>query len=164
MKPTKELIVNEILSEMDFGASYTECMQLCATKWDLPKGTFVRYWNEASKRYQEANEKDKRVIAEVREQVVRNRALNAIMEREEIMETLTKIARGEIPLMKHIVCDGMIQEREVVPSWKDRRDAAAELNKMRGDYAPVRKDITTNGDSIAPAPVFRILLDDDGEL
>lgn len=169
MKPTKELIVNDILSEMDFGASYTECMQLCATKWNLPKGTFVRYWKEASESYLAANLKDKQVQAEVREQAVRLRALEAIMSKEERMQVLTQIARGEIPLVKHIVVSlgdnqgSVIKEREVVPTWRDRRDAVAELNKMEGDYAPLKKDITSNGESIAPAPVFNITLDD-GEL
>jgi len=169
MNPKKEVIVNEILSEMDFGITYTECMQLNHSKWKLTEGTFVRYWKTASEMYLRANERDKQVQAEVREQVIKNRALNAIMSKEERMEILTKIGRGEIPLVKHIVVSlgdnqgSVIKEREVVPTWRDRRDAVAELNKMEGDYAPLRKDITSNGESIAPAPVFNITLDD-GEL
>lgn len=169
MNPKKEVIVNEILSEMDFGASYTECMRINVSKWRLPEGTFVRYWKTASEMYLRANERDKQIVAEVREQVVRDRALNAIMSKEERMEILTKIGRGEIPLIKHIVVSlgdnqgSVIKEREVVPTWKDRRDAVAELNKMEGDYAPLKKDITTNGESIAPPPVFNIVLED-GEL
>jgi hypothetical protein len=164
MKPRKELIVNEILGEMDFGISYTECMRINESKWKLPEGTFVRYWKAASEIYLAGLEKDKQLVAEVREQVVKDRALNAIMSVEERKAILTQIGRGEIPLMKYIVCDGEIQQKEVVPTWRDRRDAVAELNKMEGDYAPLKKDITTNGDSIAPAPVFRIILDEDGEL
>lgn len=164
MKPSREAIINEILSEMDFGISYTECKATIGEKRQVPDRTFDRYWKEAGIRYLAANERDKQVVAEVREQAVRLRALGTILTKEERMQILTDIATGGIPLVKHIVCDGVIQEREVVPSWRDRRDAVAELNKMEGAYAPVRKDITTNGDSIAPAPVFRILLDDDGEL
>jgi len=36
----------------------------------------------------------------------------------------------------------------------------AEINKMEGDYAPIKKDITSKGESIAPAPVFNIILED----
>ena len=67
---------------------------------------------------------------------------------KEIQEILTQIAKGEIPLVKHIVCDGVIQEVDVVPAWADRRAAIAELNKMEGDYAPVKKDITSGGEPI----------------
>lgn len=62
----------------------------------------------------------------------------SVIERQEI---LSKIARGEIPLKKAMVCDGMIQEVEVVPDWMDRKNAIAELNKMEGDYAPTKTDI-----------------------
>lgn len=72
----------------------------------------------------------------------------AILSKHERQEILTQIAKGEIPLVKHIVCDGVIQEVDVVPAWADRRAAIAELNKMEGDYAPVKKDITSGGEPI----------------
>jgi hypothetical protein len=148
MKPNKELIVNEILGEMDFGITYKECMQLNQSKWKLTEGTFVRYWKEASARYLAANEREQKAKEVVRVQMAQESLKKAILSKHERMEILTQIARGEIPLVKHIVADGMIQEREVVPSWKDRRDAVAELNKMEGDYAPIKKDITSGGEPL----------------
>lgn len=60
----------------------------------------------------------------------------------ERMEILTKIALGEIPLLKPVSVDGQIEMVEVVPAWSDRREAIAELNKMCGDYAPVRQKLS----------------------
>jgi len=58
------------------------------------------------------------------------------------MEILSKMARGEIKLTKYIVCDGEIQERDIVPDYSDRRAAIAELNKMDGSYAPEKRIVT----------------------
>lgn len=75
----------------------------------------------------------------------------------ERMEILSSIARGEIPLKKPMVCDGAIELIEVVPDWMDRKSAIAELNKMQGEYAPAKTDITTNGENL-PAIINRIII------
>jgi len=168
MKPNKELIVNEMLGEMDFGITYSECLELNQTKWDLSHGTFVRYWKEASSRYLASNEKAKEAENDMRIQMAQERVKKAILTKEERLEILSQIARGEIPMVKYIVvsggaaCGSSIEERTIYPAWRDRRDAVAEINKMEGDYAPIKKDITSGGEAIA-APVFNIVMDN-GEL
>jgi hypothetical protein len=67
-------------------------------------------------------------------------AAEEIMGVQERMAILTKIARGSIPLIKPMVCDGSIHDIEVVPDWMDRKNAIAELNKMDGTYAPEKKE------------------------
>ena len=62
----------------------------------------------------------------------------------ERMQILTQIARGEIPLYKPMVCDGVIENVPVVPDWMDRKNAIAELNKMDGSYAPTKATINVN--------------------
>jgi hypothetical protein len=148
MKPNREIIINEILAEMDFGITRAEALAMNGEKWQLPTRTFDRQWKEASRRYLAANEREQKAKEVVRVQMAQELVKKAILSKHERMEILTQIARGEIPLTKHIVADGMIQEREVVPSWKDRRDAVAELNKMEGDYAPIKKDITSGGEPL----------------
>lgn len=84
-----------------------------------------------------------KVEVEVAKEVeVRKLDIMDAMERKAI---LTQIARGEIPLKKVIVVDKAIEEIEVVPDWMDRKLAIAELNKMEGDYAPI-KQASTNPD------------------
>jgi len=168
MKPNKELIVNEILSEMDFGATATEIKAIYVEKWRISERTFERYWQEASSRYLEANERVKEAENAVRIQMAQERVKKAILTKHERLEILSQIARGEIPMIKHIVvaqggdCGSSIEERTIYPAWRDRRDAVAEINKMEGDYAPIKKDITSGGEAIA-APVFNIVMDN-GEL
>lgn len=78
-----------------------------------------------------------------------------IMTVAERIDILTKIAFGEIPLNKPMVCDGVIQLVPVVPDWTDRRGAIAELNKMDGSYAPI-KQANTNvaGEDVPTTFVF----------
>jgi len=76
-----------------------------------------------------------------------------IMSVAERIDILTKIAFGEIPLTKPMVCDGVIQLVPVVPDWTDRRGAIAELNKMDGSYAPI-KQAQTNIEGLDVLPTF----------
>jgi len=160
MKPNKELIVNEMLGEMDFGITYTECMEVNKRKWKLTEGTFVRYWKEASARYLAANESAKKAISEVREDAVKNRASKGILSKEERLEILSNIARGDLSYQMEVPSKFGPQKITAWPSFNDRKGAVNEINKMEGDYAPIKKDITSKGEQIA-APVFKIILDDE---
>lgn len=164
MKPNKEHIITEMLQEIEKGSNFTQCSDFFDLVWSLPSSTFKRYWKIASDRHRARQEATQTALAEYALELEKEGLKRAILSKHERMEILTQIALGEIPMVKHMVVDKYIEEVDIAPSWKDRKEAIAELNKMEGDYAPLKKDITTNGDSIAPAPVFRILLDDDGEL
>ena len=148
LKPDKQIVVDEILSELDFGITYNDCLLLNRTKWQLADRTFVTYWNEARRRFSELSERTQIALEQVYIEGKKEALKKAILDKHERMEILTQIARGEIPLNKHIVCDGIIQERETLPAWGDRRAAIAELNKMDGEYAPIKKDITSGGEKI----------------
>lgn len=165
-KPDRERILAEMVEEIrDWGTGYSDMKAINVEKWQLAERTFDRYWTEASQRYLAASQSEQKAKDDLRIQMETEAFKSKILTRLERMEILSEIARGEIPLTKHIVCDGVIQEREVVPAWMDRKAALAELNKMDGEYAPIRKDITSGGEQL-PAPVFKIILDDpeDGEL
>jgi hypothetical protein len=164
MKPNKELIVNEILGEMDFGITYKACMQLNQSKWKLTEGTFVRYWKEASARYLAANEREQKAKEVVRAEMAKERVKKAILTKEERLEILSQIARGDLSYKQEVPSKFGPQTVTAWPSFNDRKGAVAEINKMEGDYAPIQKDITSKGESIAPAPIFNIVLDNDDEL
>ena len=168
MKPNKEVMITEMIAAMDFGEDRAAAMATLCEKWQIKTRTFDRYWAEARTRFEASMEVEKKAFDEVRLEAKVAAFKSQIMGKVERMEILSKIARGEIPLSKPMVVSlgsGMgseIQTTEVAPSWLDRKLAIAELNKMDGEYAPVRKDITTGGEQL-PAPVFNIILDD-GEL
>ena len=148
MKPKKEQTVNEMLLEIEMGVSYSECLRVNDGLWGLPSSTFDRYWAEASKRFKARLDAIEEATTKAAVSMEIKALKKAILSKHERQEILTQIAKGEIPLIKHIVCDGVIQEVDVVPAWADRRAAIAELNKMEGDYAPVKKDITSGGEPI----------------
>ena len=148
IKPEKEMIITEILDEIDFGVTSGECKSKICEKWRIAERTFDRYWKEALSRFQALNERTQKALDEIHIEAKKEALKKAILSKHERQEILTQIAKGEIPLVKHIVCDGVIQEVDVVPAWADRRAAIAELNKMEGDYAPVKKDITSGGEPI----------------
>lgn len=149
MTPSREIIINELFTEIsDWGISYTEAVAMNNEKWRKPSRTFDAYWAKALEKFKAANERRELALEEVRTEAEKERLKKAILTKDERLEILTQIAKGEIPLTKHIVCDGVIQERDVVPTWKDRKDAISEINKMEGDYAPIKKDITSGGNEI----------------
>ena len=92
MRPSKEHLITEILAELENGISFTSCASLFDLNWAIPESTFKRYWREASTRHSDAqaatqNEK-KQLILEPSKQ----RLKKAILNKDERMEILTKIA------------------------------------------------------------------------
>lgn len=63
------------------------------------------------------------------------------------MELLTKLATGEIPTWREVITEAGIQKLEYY-SGAEAKAAIAEINKMDGEYAPIRKDITSGGEKI----------------
>jgi len=71
-----------------------------------------------------------------------------IMSSVERQEYLTRVLNGEIKTKVPIVIAGKIMEYPAEPSQTDKLKALAELNKMQGDYAPIRTDIKIDGEPI----------------
>lgn len=87
---------------------------------------------------------------QLNKEIVEQANVNAIVKTSEMriisaarrMEILSDIAEGLIPLNKPMVCDGVIELVSIVPDWTDRKNAIAELNKMTGDHAATKTDVT----------------------
>jgi len=147
LKPNKQIVVDEILSELDFGITYNECLLLNRTKWQLADRTFVRYWNEARTRFSELSERTQIAFADIYLEGKKEALKKAILNKHERMELLTKLATGEIPTWREVITDAGIQKLEYY-SGAEAKAAIAEINKMDGEYAPIRKDITSGGEKI----------------
>lgn len=160
MKPNKENIITEILIEIEKGANFTQCSNLFEIVWSLPPSTFKRYWKIASDRFRERQHRIQTELEGVALELEKEALKKAILTKQERMEILSEIARGEMGMLKYIVCDGGIYEREIDPMWKDRKDAIAELNKMDGSYTPLKTDMTSGGETLN-APIFNIVLADE---
>ena len=105
-----------------------------------------------AKRYaaqiQTERERVGKVIEAAKDKLASDIAVKNIMSKTKRMEYLSKMARGEVKVKKPFVIAGKIMEYPADPDHSERRAAIAELNKMAGDYAATKQDITTNGKEI----------------
>jgi len=69
----------------------------------------------------------------------RNLKILTVAERKDI---LSKMAIGELVSQQIVIIQGSPDLMEVKPSHADRRAAIAELNKMGGDYSPMKTELT----------------------
>ena len=157
MKPKKEQTVNEMLLEIEMGTSYTECLKINGGLWGLPPTTFDRYWGEASKRYKARLDAIEEATTKVAVSMEVKALKKAILSKHERQELLSKLATGEIRSWREVVTESGVIKLEYY-SASEAKQNIAELNKMDGDYAPVKKDITSGGEKLA-APTFEIILD-----
>lgn len=109
------------------------------------------------KRLQEENAE---IVKAAATKAIQDDTTRDIMQRAERMGILTQIARGNIKLGKPMVVDKVIQVIEVVPDYMDRKNAIAELNKMDGNYAAAKADITTT--NTTPQATTAVVLNFDG--
>ena len=147
MKPKKEQTVNEMLLEIEMGTSYTECLKINGGLWGLPPTTFDRYWGEASKRYKARLDAIEEATTKVAVSMEVKALKKAILSKHERQELLSKLATGEIRSWREVVTESGVIKLEYY-SAAEAKQNIAELNKMDGDYAPVKKDITSGGEPI----------------
>lgn len=101
---------------------------------------------EIKSKIKEFQETNKRIVNKANQKAADKVSEGEIASIQERMVILTKIARGEIPLTKPMVCDGVIEMVPVIPDWMDRNKAIAELNKMDGSYAPTKVEQKNTGE------------------
>ena len=143
-KASNQIIIDYLAEQIRLAKTRAAVLGKTTKKWGISRTTFDRLWKIANQQHIELQEKAKAAADKVYIAATEKAAEKAIMSKLERQEVLTQIARGEIPLQKAMVVDGMIQFIEVAPDWMDRKSAIAELNKMDGDYAPAKQQIQIN--------------------
>jgi len=144
MKVTNKAVIDFLITKIKLGQSFDTCLKLCETKWNLTRSTFIRRWNDANKEHLEAQQAKKSKIASNDTIKAINEEIDQLMTVAERQSILASIARGELKIRKpFVVSRGATQGSEIVdheclPDYADRKGAIAELNKMRGDYAPTK--------------------------
>lgn len=119
----------------------TNLYELLRTKYKFGKQRFFKIANDALTEWSSLKKKaQNEQITQLEKEAVKE----AVMSRVERQKILTQIARGEIPLRKAMVVDGIIEYIDIVPDWMDRKQSIAELNKMEGDYAPTKTELSTD--------------------
>lgn len=146
-----------MLLEIEMGITYSECMKLNESLWQLTQSTYDRYWVEASKRYKARLDAIEEATTKVAVSMEIKALKKAILSKHERQELLSKLATGEIKSWREVITERGVVTLEYY-SASEAKQNIAELNKMDGDYAPVKKDITSGGEKLA-APTFEIILD-----
>ena len=144
LKPNKENIITEILIELERGINFTACAELFDMNWALPPTTFKRYWKEANSRYQTVNVIAQKELSDIFLDGKKEALKKAILTKHERLELLSKLATGEIATWREVITERGIQKLEYY-SGAEAKAAIAEINKMDGEYAPIKKDITSGG-------------------
>jgi len=143
-----ENAINEILSDLDFGMDRADCLSKFVEKWRVSTRTFDRYWSEALSRFAALNIRAQNVLEQEYINGKKEALKKAILTKHERMEILTQIAKGELTFQKEVPTKFGPQMITATPDFTDRKAAIAELNKMDGEYAPSRKDITSGGEPL----------------
>jgi hypothetical protein len=144
MKVTKEIIIDYIIQELKLGKERAEMMSKVVDKWQINPRTFDRYLRTAKERHLKAQQAKKSKIASNDTIKAISEEIDQLMTVAERQSILASIARGELKIKKpFVVSRGATQGAEIIdheclPDYADRKGAIAELNKMRGDYAPTK--------------------------
>ena len=144
MKKTPQHI--EFIRLVANGLGNSEAYSLTYPNKSLTKGTLKVESSKLAKKYAKEIDEQRLINKSIvdlanKDTIVKTSEMH-LMSVARRMEILSDIAEGKIPLNKPMVCDGVIELVPIVPDWMDRKSAIAELNKMCGDYAPTRQDIT----------------------
>jgi len=147
IKPKKEFCVNELLSELDWGTRYSEALGKYGKLWGISDSGFDNYWAEANRRFNATADEIKKAKTDFIIKEEKKAVKKAILSKYKRMELLSKIATGEVKAWREVITEAGVQKIEYY-SGAEVKAAIAELNKMDGEYAPIRKDITSGGEKL----------------
>ena len=160
VNPKKDIIIAELVADMDFGVTREQALASTHKKWQTTTRTFDRYWQLAKQIYSDEIEALRAARLDVKIAAEVEKVNSEIMDKNERMRVLTQMANGTLQVQRNVVTKDGVLTVLALPDYADRKAAIAELNKMDGEYAPVRKDITSGGEKLPPVN-FQIILDDE---
>lgn len=138
--PNREAQIKFILSKLKEGKKRADYLDEYVHKF----GTSAAMMDKNIKIAKARIDAEKAMFAQKLEKKIEQRVdeiAGRILSQTEIMITLSKIIAGEVLYTKPMVVDGQVVEVPVAPDYQDRKNAAAELNKMRGDYEAAKMKV-----------------------
>lgn len=138
--PNREAQIKFILDKLKEGKKRSDFQEDYLAKF----GTSIPMMDKNIKEAKAQIDKEKALFAQKLEEKIEQKAdqiAGRILSQAEIMITLSKIIAGEVLYTKPMVVDGQVVEVPVAPDYQDRKNAAAELNKMRGDYEAAKMKV-----------------------
>ena len=145
IKSNKQVIIDFIISCLKVGEDRKKILAKIGKKWQISERTLDRYLKISNQQHTEEQQVIKDKLAEVAQQAAIDTHKKAILTADERKELLTKIAKGEIeiPLIEKR-WNGKTKKFATLsfkglPPHTARISAISELNKMEGDYAPIKQ-------------------------
>lgn len=161
-KTNRQVIIDFIISCLKKGEQRGEILVKTGKKWGTSKSAFDRMLKIAKEQHAIRQEEIKKELEEVDRLAAIEARKKAILSADERKELLTKIAKGEIEIPDDDVKwnpNIKIYETHVIirlANHVSRINAIAELNKMDGEYAPRKTEITgPNGQPIQTQTVTK---------
>lgn len=139
---SKQIQIDFIISCIKKGESRAEILVKVGNKWGTSKSAFDRLLKIAKEQHAIAQQVIKAELEKLEKQAAINARKKEIMTSEERKMVLTKIANGRLKLTRWWIGKDYQVSKQVVPNYTERISAIAELNKMEGDYAPIKTALT----------------------
>jgi hypothetical protein len=147
-KISKEAAIKSMLTDLKKGIDKAVTLGKFGKKWEIPKSTYYRWYEEAEKRHQPYLNKIQEIENQTIEKVVSEIVTANIMSKIERQQLLSDIARGDKLIWKEAVSkEGVVQLQSYDPT-----KAIDLLNKMDGSYGSEE----TPADEVKPI-TFRII-------
>jgi len=152
MALNKQIIIDAIIKHIEKGKTFNATLAVICPKFQFTQRTFSKYWKLASAAYSDRQEAIKKEIEELDKAAAIEARKKDIMSAEERMEFLTQIIRAKIDVKQvgKVVLPMVVYEdgtKDII-GIGDKLKALGELNRMSGDYAATKSDLTTNGKSL----------------
>lgn len=144
-KSNKQVQIDFIVSCLEKADSRAMILSKISKKWQINTRTVDRLLKTAKEQHSAKQQAiSKAALGNSTLKALKGLKSN-IFTAIERMEYLKKVIKGEVKIKKPFVVLGEIVDHEVDPDHSDRLRAIAELNKMCGDYAPTKTDVTSGG-------------------
>jgi hypothetical protein len=139
-KPNEQTQIDFILDCLRNGEQRKDVLSKFGKKWQgISSRTFDRRLKDAETQLQGEQQRVKQESEQeaIKEIECRKSSIMTAIERQEL---LSQIAKGEIKLKKQIIVGGEPFDVEHDPDISDRINAIKELNKIDGNYTPIKTE------------------------
>ena len=148
LKPSKQIIIDFIIDGLKNGKDRGKLLAIIGKKWQISQRTFDRHWKTANEQHAIKQQVIKKELDILDMSAAIEARKKAIMSADDRKEYLTKIILGEIEVpYSEAKWDKSTDKFVKIPfvelaGHAARINAIAELNKMEGEYAPNKLEIT----------------------
>ncbi len=129
-KITKETAIKSMLSDLKKGIDKVVTLGKFGKKWEIPKSTYYRWYDEAVKLHKPYLDKIQEIEFQTIEKVVSEVVTSNIMSKLERQQLLSDIARGEKTIWKEAIGKFGVERLDSY----DPAKYIDLLNKMDGSY------------------------------